>query len=186
VVYDSPIWNAGDAMTRYLGGGALPLNQFLRGIPGPRFDPPAVLTENATVLASKLDDLPPFDGQTFRGIDKDLGFGTDGNLLQVGDTWKDLGFMSSTVNPAKADEFIATGGKLDGVNTSGFGTKFNITGISGRDVRGFTGLDESEILFKNGTEFKITGISSTFTEMTVNGKVIKVRTIDLVEVPSTT
>ena len=148
----------------------------------PRFDPPDVLNANALALSNKLDELPPFDGQTFRGIDKDLGFKPDGTPFQVGDTWKDLGFMSSSVNPAKANEFIATGGKLDGSNTSGFGTLFNITGSSGRDVRAFTGLDEGEVLFKNGTEFKVTGITSNFTEMVVNGQTIKVRVIDLQEV----
>ena len=185
VAPDSTTWTGADALTRFLGGGAVPLNRFLRGLPGPRFDPPAVLTENARVLSSRLDELPPIDSTTFRGIEGDLGLKLDGTALKVGDSWSDPAFMSTSVNADKANEFIATGGKLDGVNTSGVGTLFNITGKSGRDVQGFTGLGEGEILFNQGTQFKVTGISSSFTEMTINGQTIKVRVIDLLdETPS--
>jgi ADP-ribosyltransferase exoenzyme len=160
------------ALTKYLGGGAHDLNSYLRGA---RAGTDEVLEAKAKAISSHLNSLPPVDGQirTFRGVIGD--FTKD---LKRGDIFVDKAFMSTSKDKNVVDEFIASGGQLNGKNTEGVGTRFVIDSEgTGRDVDKFTGLSEREVLFDRNTPFEITGMSTTGNKMRVNGEVIDVKTI---------
>jgi hypothetical protein len=163
-----------DALTKYLGGGAQNLNKYLREV-GDVTDP--AMEASASEVSSQLNSIEPIAGEikTFRGVTGNLAQG-----LKRGDTFTDKAFMSTSTNRSTVDEFIATGGTLNGRNTEGVATRFEIDSFgAGRDVSKFTGLDEGEVLFDRGTTFEVGGVKSVPETLRVNGQEIKVHVVYL-------
>ncbi len=162
------------ALSNYLGGGASSVNNFLRGTTVPGSADARSISANVDAITKELGHLPTFEGQTFRGIDFDLGAG-----LRRGDQFVDPGFFSTSMNRGQAEAFIFSGGKLNGANTSGRGTLFVVDSASGRNVTGRTGLGESEVLFPHGHTFEVAGVKTSLEQFRVNGQDIGVRVVYL-------
>jgi hypothetical protein len=160
---------ADDPLTKYLGGGALKLNKYLRD--GGAGDPE--LDNLAGAVSNKLNDLPPIGHEitVFRGVTGNLA-----KQLTRGDTFTENGFMSTSTSRDTVDEFMATGGELNGVNNSGDATRFTIytDGQAGRDVTDLTGLGEGEVLFDRGSTWEVVGVKSAPEILRVNGQSINV------------
>ena len=158
-----------DPLTKYLGGGALKLNQYLRdgGVGDPELD------NLASAISNKLNDLPAIGHEitVFRGVTGNLA-----RQLTRGDTFTENGFMSTSTSRNTVDEFMATGGELNGVNNSGEATRFTFytDGQAGRDVTDLTGLGEGEVLFDRGSTWEVVGVKSAPEILPVNGQSIKV------------
>jgi hypothetical protein len=141
------------AMQSYLGGGAARLNAFLRE-GGDDYSPAraAELRSEADLVSGELRRITPAEElRTFRGVDRDLADGR-----RPGDVFIDNGFLSTARTPDVAQEFVRTGGNLNGVNERGVGTllTFDSRGV-GRDVTHLTTTGEGEVLFDRGTPFEI-------------------------------
>jgi hypothetical protein len=163
-----------EALTKYLGGGAQNLNKYLREV-GDVTDP--AMEASAREVSSQLNGIEPIAGEikTFRGVTGNLAQG-----LKRGDMFTDKAFMSTSTSRGTVDEFIATGGALNGRNAEGVGTRFEIDTLgSGRDVSKFTGLGEGEVLFDRGTTFEVAGVKSLPEILRVNGEAINVHVVYL-------
>ncbi len=100
------------------------------------------LTQN---LISALNRLPPFKGMVYR---HDSNFSGFSQLNQVGATVTDMAFVSSTKDPEALQE-ISGSGKPEVLSL--------IKSKSGRYVTpGSAVQHENEVLFKPGTQFKVT------------------------------
>lgn len=157
------------ALTDYLGGGAHPMNSYLRTA-GRIADPE--MDANVARVASALRKLPAQEGWStaFRGVTGRLG----GNLAR-GDTFVDQGFMSTTTDREVAQDFGLTGGTLGAVPVGGDSTLFTVYSEDiARDVSSFTGLGEGEMLFPPGTEWEVAGVKSLPEIVRVNGGETKI------------
>ena len=120
----------------YTDLGYQKLNKQLRNPP-----PDSRIKAKQALLDSALSKLPDHKGEVFRGVDKKMNF-------EVGAVVKDGGFSSSSPN-----KDIAT------INFSG-GTLFKIKSKTGKNITDMSRFrSESEVLFKSGTGFKVTGKS---------------------------
>ncbi|MDP9026428.1 MAG: ADP-ribosyltransferase domain-containing protein [Actinomycetota bacterium] len=99
----------------------------------------AETTARAEALSTALSKLPDRPGPVFRGADltpKQIARYVPGSAAQ------ELGFTSSSF-----DESRAFSGN----------TLFLIESTTGKDISGFSGLPESEVLFDKGSRFVVTG-----------------------------
>lgn len=121
------------------------------------------IAEHKVIIESAVDGLkklPPFEGTSYRGTRLPLDMR---NRLQVGDTFEDEAFLSTSSDARAA---------FDG------NTTFTIQGKTGRSVESISEFSgEKEILFMPGTKFRITKI-----EDRMRGDVIEKRHIFMSEI----
>lgn len=105
-----------------------------------------------------LEQLAQTDGAGFEGVSvrgTQLSAEMANNLLQVGGTYQDLGFMSSSTDPSVAEGFKNSQAKPGKVKVM-----FEIEAKSGVFIDNISAYGgENEVLFRPGTEFKITSVN---------------------------
>jgi hypothetical protein len=166
---------ASDALVNYSGGGFERINKMLRGIETFPEAEQAAMRDTVAAVRQRLAELPDAgEVTTYRGLVGDIVPGA-----KSGQTFTDPGFMSTSLSRESAEEFIATGGKLNGVNDTGLGTLLKIQGTGGRDISHLNALGEREILYDANSTFAIDGAKSSMESIVVNGHKIDFRVIFL-------
>lgn len=116
-------------------------------------------------MRSALSRLPRFEGHTFRGVrwsQKQID-----QMLQVGGEMKEAGFLSTSLSPQTAFKFARLNADRDTGRFLPDGRQAVIMialGKTGRPVSKFAYLhmDEREILFANGSRWKVLARSDVF------------------------
>ena len=138
----------------------------------------AATTKWVTSMRQAMWHLPRYEGISFRGTR--LTSARVKKYYQLNQPTVDPGFLSTALNPSTALKFAMPGinGDEDPRDKEKIAVFFVIRGKTGRPVSQFAHLHahESEILFANGTPFKVTGISREFVEKQLGKSVVIVLT----------
>jgi hypothetical protein len=122
----------------YTTGSYVEMNNYLRDLSNPGDIPGLEQRIEATTTA--LSKLPPVPGTTYRGVEMFPGLL---DQFEVGKTWSDPAFLSSSLSPTTANGF-------------GPGVRFTLEGRSGVDVSAISAYrHEAEVLFQRGTKFDV-------------------------------
>jgi len=104
------------------------------------------------LINDSFDRLPDNKDVVYRGLNFNSKKSYDDfkDSVSEGKTFQDKGFMSSSIDKSILDSYSKSGNK--------YGVQLTING-GGKDISSISVHDESEVLFKNGSKFRISKIS---------------------------
>lgn len=134
----------------YAGDGFRDLNAGLRG------DPSEKNKKFARALSSTLGKLPKHEGDVYRGA---VLSSDQIAKYKVGATINERGFTSTSTNVQNAYSSQEQGSKAQD------NVQFKIKSRTGVSIDDFGQMDESEVLFRAGTKFRVTSNNGSVIEM---------------------
>lgn len=117
---------------------------------------------NVGQIRAELSHLPRFEGISFRGARLEMARAN--SYYQVGKIAQDTAFISTSMRPEIARRFSFPEPNLAASEYQKINIMFVIKGYTGRPVSQIAGDhdNESEILFANGTKFKVVAKSPVY------------------------
>jgi hypothetical protein len=155
--------NRGGAVSFYIENGHIDINDQLRE---PSQTEKGYVTDKIEKIDRAINDAPPLKDPVlaYRGIaNKGVMGSVFFNKLKVGDTFQDLGYVSTTLNPRISAKFAGNLGNTRlPVENQGMVLQFHLPkGTKGLFLNPFIkgrGWEEFEFLLPRGSKFKVTQI----------------------------